>query len=92
MTDGARYEGRPYNGIPAGELAGLDWRPTTPDGTGVELAKLPDGGIASPLCLVTQEHYPQPIVALVRFSAQSSGREGEERGTRCPPPHGTGGG
>ena len=46
MTDGTRYEGRPYNGIPAGELAGLHWRPTTPDGTGVELAKLPDGGIA----------------------------------------------
>ena len=36
----------PYNGIPARELAGLQWRPTTSDGTGVEMAKLPDGGVA----------------------------------------------
>ena len=38
--------GKPRNGIPAAELVGLEWRPTTPDGTGVELAKLPDGGVA----------------------------------------------
>ena len=36
----------PYNGIPARELVGLHWRPTTPDGTGVELARLADGGVA----------------------------------------------
>jgi hypothetical protein len=36
----------PYNGIPARELAGLHWRPTTSDGTGVELARLADGGVA----------------------------------------------
>jgi hypothetical protein len=36
----------PYNGIPARELTGLEWRPTTADGTGVEMAKLPDGGVA----------------------------------------------
>jgi hypothetical protein len=36
----------PYNGIPAGQLAGLRWQPTTPDGTGVELARLADGGVA----------------------------------------------
>jgi hypothetical protein len=36
----------PYNGIPARELIGLQWRPTTTDGTGVEMAKLPDGGVA----------------------------------------------
>jgi hypothetical protein len=38
--------GKPYNGIPATQLSGLDWQPTTRDGTGVELAKLPDGGVA----------------------------------------------
>ncbi len=38
--------GKPYNGIPATQLSGLDWQPTAPDGTGVELAKLPDGGVA----------------------------------------------
>jgi uncharacterized protein DUF397 len=37
---------QPYNGIPATQLAGLDWQPTTQDGTGVELAKLPDGDVA----------------------------------------------
>jgi hypothetical protein len=42
----ATHEGAPYNGIPARELTGLQWRPTTTDGTGVELAKLPDGGVA----------------------------------------------
>jgi hypothetical protein len=36
----------PYNGIPARELDGLRWQPTTPDGTGVELARLADGGVA----------------------------------------------
>jgi hypothetical protein len=35
-----------YNGIPAGELTGLRWQPTMADGTGVELARLPDGGVA----------------------------------------------
>ena len=34
-----------YNGIPARELTGLRWRPTMADGTGVELARLPDGGV-----------------------------------------------
>ena len=48
MTDGTTHEdsGRPYNGIPAGQLAGLRWQVTTTDGTGVELARLPDGGVA----------------------------------------------
>ena len=54
MTDGARPDrpagqpapGQPRNGIPAGELAGLNWQATTIDGTGVELARLPDGGVA----------------------------------------------
>jgi Domain of unknown function (DUF397) len=42
-----------YNGMPAGELGELDWRlaagrgaPGGPAGSGVELAKLPDGQIA----------------------------------------------
>jgi Domain of unknown function (DUF397) len=39
-----------YNGMPAGELGELDWRlagyPSGPDGSGVEMAKLPDGQIA----------------------------------------------
>ena len=35
-----------HNGIPARELTGLRWRPTMADGTGVELARLPDGGVA----------------------------------------------
>ena len=35
-----------YNGIPARELTGLRWRPTMAGGTGVELARLPDGGVA----------------------------------------------
>ena len=38
--------GKPYNGIPATQLPGLRWQPTTRDGTGVELARLPDGGVA----------------------------------------------
>ena len=48
MTDGAADEasGGPYNGIPAGLLAGLNWQATTTDGTGVEMARLPDGGVA----------------------------------------------
>ena len=36
----------PYNGIPARELTGVRWQPTTQDGTGVELARLADGGVA----------------------------------------------
>ena len=36
----------PDNGIPARELTGVRWQPTTPDGTGVELARLADGGVA----------------------------------------------
>jgi hypothetical protein len=39
-----------YNGMPAGELGQLDWRlaggPGGPDGSGVEMAKLPDGQFA----------------------------------------------
>ncbi len=36
-----------YNGMPAGELGQLDWRLAGgPDGSGVEMAKLPDGQIA----------------------------------------------
>ena len=38
--------GEVYNGIPARELTGLEWRRTTTDGTGVELARLPGGGVA----------------------------------------------
>jgi hypothetical protein len=39
-----------YNGMPAGELGELDWRlagdPGAPSGSGVEMAKLPDGQFA----------------------------------------------
>lgn len=36
-----------YNGMPAGELGDLDWRLAGgPAGSGVELAKLPDGQFA----------------------------------------------
>ena len=36
-----------YNGMPAGDLGELDWRPAGgPDGSGVEMAKLADGQIA----------------------------------------------
>ena len=35
-----------YNGMPAGELGDLEWRLAGPAGSGVELAKLPDGQIA----------------------------------------------
>jgi Domain of unknown function (DUF397) len=40
-----------YNGMPAGALGELDWRPATGPadsgaGSGVEMAKLPDGQIA----------------------------------------------
>ena len=38
--------GTPYNGIPATQLSGLRWEPTTQDGTGVEMAQLPSGEIA----------------------------------------------
>jgi hypothetical protein len=36
-----------YNGMPAGELEGAKWRlVTSPDGAGVELARLDDGQVA----------------------------------------------
>jgi len=36
-----------YNGMPAGELRDAQWRPVvSPDGAGVEVAKLPDGQVA----------------------------------------------
>jgi hypothetical protein len=38
-----------YNGMPAGELGELDWRPAggaPGSGSGVEMAKLPDGQFA----------------------------------------------
>jgi Domain of unknown function (DUF397) len=40
-----------YNGMPAGDLPDLEWRlatnvPKNDSGTGVELARLPDGQIA----------------------------------------------
>ena len=36
-----------YNGMPAGELGELDWRLAgAPEGSGVEMAKLPDGQFA----------------------------------------------
>ena len=36
-----------YNGMPAGELGELDWRLAgDPAGSGVEMAKLPDGQFA----------------------------------------------
>ena len=36
-----------YNGMPAGDLGELDWRPASaPEGSGVEMAKLPDGQFA----------------------------------------------
>ena len=36
-----------YNGMPAGELEGVQWRLVTgPDGAGVELARLDDGQVA----------------------------------------------
>jgi hypothetical protein len=37
-----------YNGIPAKELSGLDWRRSSRAGAqdAVELARLPDGGVA----------------------------------------------
>jgi hypothetical protein len=36
-----------YNGMPAGELADAQWRLVmSPEGAGVELARLPDGQVA----------------------------------------------
>ena len=36
-----------YNGMPAGELEGVQWRLVmSPDGPGVELARLDDGQVA----------------------------------------------
>ena len=35
-----------YNGMPAGELAGLDWRKGSREARSVEMARLPDGGVA----------------------------------------------
>ncbi|HSZ43084.1 MAG TPA: DUF397 domain-containing protein [Trebonia sp.] len=48
---GASWETRVYNGMPAGELAGLieglRWRAATgAEGVGVEMARLPDGQVA----------------------------------------------
>ena len=36
----------PYNGIPAGELAGLRWQKGKRAAAAVEMARLPDGGVA----------------------------------------------
>jgi len=39
--------GAVYNGMPAGDLPGVQWRLAgAGDGSGVEMAKLPDGQIA----------------------------------------------
>jgi hypothetical protein len=35
-----------YNGMPAGELAGLDWRKGSREARSVEMARLSDGGVA----------------------------------------------
>jgi Domain of unknown function (DUF397) len=35
-----------YNGMPAGELPGLQWRLAGASDSGVEMARLPDGQIA----------------------------------------------
>ena len=50
MTDNGAADGV-YNGMPAGELSelisGLEWRAaTSADGSGVEMARLPDGQVA----------------------------------------------
>jgi hypothetical protein len=36
----------PYNGMPAGELRDVQWRSAGGEGTGVEMARLPDGQVA----------------------------------------------
>jgi len=38
--------GAVYNGMPAGDLPDVQWRLAGGDGSGVEMAKLPDGQIA----------------------------------------------
>ena len=46
---GSAHEGAVYNGMPAGELTGVQWRHAggaDSGGAGVEMAKLPDGQIA----------------------------------------------
>ena len=47
MSAGKTGDGAIYNGMPAGELTGVQWRrANTADSEGVEMAKLPDGQIA----------------------------------------------
>ena len=38
--------GEPHNGIPAAELAGLTWQKGKRGAETVEMARLPDGGVA----------------------------------------------
>jgi phosphomannomutase len=38
--------GEPYNGIPAGELAGLHWQKGRRRAAAVEMGRLPDGRVA----------------------------------------------
>lgn len=43
---GGAPAGEPYNGIPAGELAGLHWQKGKRGADAVEMARLPDGSVA----------------------------------------------
>jgi hypothetical protein len=48
---------KPYNGVPATELTGVAWKKSSfsnPNGNCVELAELPDGGVA-----VRNSRHPQ---------------------------------